>query len=319
MPDEFDVWSGYDPIRRIDPIGARERALAELATRQHGVAATWQLLGLGFSRPAIKRRRAAGRLHRLYRGVFAVGHQRITLRGRWMAAVLACGRGAQLSHRCAGALRGLVERPSGLIEVTVPRPVRKRPGIRAFTATDLAPADRTVVDAIPCTSVARTLLGVAAVEPQALQGAVAQAEKRHLLDLTGLHSLIARFPRRPGAPALRRALAEHSVELEWTRSRLEDRFFSLCRRAGLERPDVNAFIAVSGWAGEVDFSWPELRLIVETDGYEGHGDRAAFEEDRRRDQHLVAAGWRVIRVTWRQVVYEPERVVETLGRLSARR
>lgn len=292
--------------------------MARMAERQYGVVALAQLRELGCRPGWVQWAVETRRLHPLYRGVFAVGHRRISTRGRWLAAVLACGDGALLSHCFGGVLVGMLERTRGPIQVTVPRHVRSRAGIRIFTTADLVAADRTVVDAIPCASVPRTLLGIAAVDPSSLPGAIAQAEKRHLLDLTALDSLIARSPRRPGVPALRRALAEHRVEYEWTHGRLEERFFSLCRRAGFPRPAVNAHVTVEGWSGEVDFSWPSLRLIVETDGFATHGDREAFESDRLRDQHLVAAGWRVIRVTWRQVVFEPERVVRTLARLTAR-
>lgn len=277
-----------------------------------------QLLELGFSPGWVRWAVDARRLHRLSRGVFAVGHRRITLRGRWLAAVLACGPSAMLSHCFAGALLGVLEHARGLIDVTVSGNVRKRAGVRLHRVADLTAADRSTVDAIPCTSVARTLLGIAAVEPSSLEGAIAAAEKRELLDLTEIDLLLTRCPRRPGGPALRQALAEHRVEYEWTRSRLERRLFALCHNAGLPRPSVNAYVAVPGWAGEIDFSWSELGLIVETDGWDSHRDRAAFEADRRRDQHLVAAGWRVVRLTWRQVVYEPERVVETLRALAAR-
>jgi hypothetical protein len=231
-----------------------------------------------------------------------------------MAAVLASGPGAVLSHRCSGALQGLIERwPPREIEMTTPRQARKRIGIRTFTAADLGDADRAVVDAIPCASIARTLIGIAAVQPELLEGAIAAAERRGAFDLAEVERLLGQG--RAGSSALRGALRAHAVEFEWTRSRLEQRFFALCGRAGLPRPRVNAWISVPGWAGEVDFSWPDLALIVETDGWADHGDRAAFERDRRRDQFLVAVGWRIVRFTWRQIADEPERVVGTLREL----
>ncbi len=164
---------------------------------------------------------------------------------------------------------------------------------------------------MPC-----TLLGIAAVDPQSLGEALAAAEKRSILDLAAVEAVLTRARRRPGVRALRRALAGIAVELGWTHGEFERRFFLLCREAGLARPRVNAWIEVPGDGFEVDFSWPEPRLIVETDGHETHRDREAFEEDRRRDQLLVAAGWRVVRFTWRQVIERPESVVTTMRALS---
>jgi very-short-patch-repair endonuclease/predicted transcriptional regulator of viral defense system len=294
----------------------RERGLSALATRQHGVVALWQLLALGFSARAVGRRVESGRLHRLHRGVYAVGHRRITQRGRWMAAVFACGPGALLSHRSAAHLRDLRSWSPGIVEVVTAQKVRRRPGIRPYLTSFLNAGDRDIVDTIPCTSLACTLLGLAAVDPESLDGAVAAAEQRSILDLGAVDELLRRAPRRAGVRALRKALVGITAEFAWTRSELERRFLALCRQATVPRPRVNAWIEVPGDGFEVDFSWPELRLIVETDGHGSHGDRRAFEEDRRRDQLLVAAGWRVVRFTWHQVFDDPASVVAVLRTLS---
>jgi hypothetical protein len=232
-----------------------------------------------------------------------------------MAAVLASGPEAMLSHCPAAHLRGFVGRSRG-IDVTVPRAIRGRPGIKIHVATALTPADCTTVDAIPCASIALTLLGLAATAPADLPAALAQAAKRDALDLTTIDELLVRRPRAAGTPAFREALRAYRVEWEWSNSELERRAFELFAAAGLPRPDVNAWIGVPGSGFEVDFSWPELRLIVEVDGWESHGDRLAFEEDRRRDALLSAAGWRVVRFTWRQVVDDPAHVVATLRALT---
>ncbi len=234
-----------------------------------------------------------------------------------MAATLAGGEGVVLSHRSAAHLRGLLDR-SGVAEVTSSRKLSSRQGVVFRVVSGLTQADRKVVDAIPCASVPLTLLGLAATVPATLPAALARSERRGLLDLSAMAELLDRRPRTPGIPALRRALRAYRVEWEWTRSELERRALGLFAAAGMPRPDVNAWVAVAGNGFEVDFSWPSLRLAVEADGWEAHGDRRAFEEDRSRDAVLVAAGWRVVRLTWRQVVDEPEAVVATLSPLSAR-
>jgi very-short-patch-repair endonuclease len=294
-----------------------DRGIAELATRQHGVVSIAQMHELGWSTSGVGDRLAAGKLHRLYRGVYAVGHMELSRRGRWLAAVFACGPGALVSHRSAAHLWGLRTWSQRETEVTSPARNRRRRGIRLYRATHLADDDRAVVDGIPWASVALTLLALAVVDEGSLAGAVAQAERRSLLDLRAVEGLLGRLRGRPGAPALHAAIAGLSMEAGWTRSELELRFLTLCREAGLPRPRVNAWVEVPGDGFEVDFSWPELRLIVETDGHETHGDRRAFEEDRRRDQLLVAAGWRLVRFTWRQVFEQPAEVAATMRRLVA--
>ena len=232
-----------------------------------------------------------------------------------MAAVLASGPGALLSHRTAAHARGFTSRSPATVEVVTPRQVRPRRGIHARMDSGLTAADADIADGIPCLSVARTLLTLAAVLPQDLDGAVARAEKQRALRLDAVEELLERVPGRPGSALLRTALADLMLESTWTRTELERRFLALCRAAGLPRPRVNAWISLPGNGFEVDFSWSDHRLAVETDGHEDHAHRAAFEEDRRRDQLLAAAGWRVVRFTWRQIVREPRVVAEILRRV----
>ena len=312
-----------DARRFLDACGGkvavrRERALAGLAAGQYGVVSLGQLVAIGFSPRAVSRRVQSGRLHRLHRGVYAAGHPCLTLHGRWLAATLAGGEGVVLSHRSAAHLRKLIDR-SGAVEMTSSRKLSPRRGVVCRLSGSLAQADRAVVDAIPCASVPLTLLGLAATAPATLPGALARAERRGRLDLSAIAEMLGRRPRTPGSPALRRALRAYRVEWEWTRGELERRAPALFGAAGMPRPDVNTWIAVAGDGCEVDFSWPSLRLAIEADGWETHGDRRAFEEDRRRDAALVAAGWRVLRFTWRQVVHEPEAVVAILRQLTEAR
>jgi hypothetical protein len=297
-----------------------DRVIAELVERQHGVVSLPQLTAMGLSTRGIGHRVAAGRLHRVHRGVYAVGHALVTLKGRWMAAVLACGPDALLSHRSAAALWGLRESARTNIDVTSPRRAgRSRDGLDVHRADTLLPQDATNVDGIPCTTVARTLLDLAeVVNRRQVERACDQADLERLLDATALDAVLTRAHGRRGSPVLRSILDEHAIGQTVTRSEMEERFLTLCDRAGLPRPEVNVWIALPhGGHAQADFLWREHRLIVETDGRAAHGTRRAFEHDRRRDQRLVLAGWRVIRVTWRQLTREPEELARILQALLA--
>jgi hypothetical protein len=236
-----------------------------------------------------------------------------------MAAVLACGRDAVLSHRSAAALWGIRPTARSGIEVTAPgRAGRRRAGIEVHDAATLEASDVTRVDAIPCTTVPRTLLDLAAVlDRRALERAYEQAEVMGELDVSAVEGLLARSPRRHGLAALR-AVVQAAAPLALTRNELEEQFLAICDAAGVSRPRVNAWIPLAGGGVEVDFLWPAHRLIVETDGHRVHGTRQAFERDRRRDRRLLLEGWRVVRFTWRQLVTDPEEVAATIRALLAR-
>jgi restriction endonuclease-like protein/putative AbiEi antitoxin of type IV toxin-antitoxin system len=282
-----------------------------MAERQHGVIALRQLVALGFSRSAIRRRTAAGRLHRLHVGVYAVGHRRLSVNGRWMAAVLACGPTALLSHRDAAALHGLLGSSAHSIHVTAARRCWGRPGIKLHRSR-LDPEDRTIVDGIPVTSVERTLLDLAEVVPRRLlERALEQAEQLRLLDVRAIDRVIDRAHGRHGIRGLRAALGAYRSTLHVTRSGLERRFLALCHEAGLPRPAVNVWLA----GMEVDVVWRDCRLAVELDTHAHHGTRAAFERDRARDAALQLAGYRVLRVTDRRLDAEPEAVMKTVRSL----
>jgi very-short-patch-repair endonuclease len=310
---DFDELSGE--IRQR----SRTAMLVDLAERQHGVVSLKQLRQLGWRDGAIRSRVAGGHLHRIHRGVFAVGRPTVAIEGGWMAAVLACGPGALLSHRSAAALWELLAAAGTVIEVISPRRTgRGRPGLAVHYSCCLMSADRAVVRGIPCTSVARTLLDLAAVvDLRALERACDQAEVLRLFDLRAVNDVLARTIGHPGARALKTVIAAAN-EPAFTRTEIEERFLALCREACLPHPEVNAQVVLGGGeAYEVDFLWRRERLIVETDGRETHGTRRAFERDRRRDQRLMLHGWRVARFTWRQVVYEPAELVRTLVALLA--
>jgi predicted transcriptional regulator of viral defense system len=309
----------YVRFRQEPPVDV---VIARLAERQHGVVSLPQLKALGLGTDAVAKRVAAGRLIRIHRGVYAVGHGRLTLHGYWMAAVLAYGPKALLSHRSAAALHGIRPDNRSNIDVTVPgRSARSRPGIGVHASTTLTAAEITTVDGIPCTTIARTLLDLAdVVDRRGVERAVDQAEVLRAFDLRAVEEVLARAAGRRGVGVLKRVLAEYDGPT-LTNRELEERFLALCRRASLPRPEVNGWITLDdGVAYKVDFLWRAERLAVETDGWGSHGTRQAFENDRRRDRRLRLAGWEVVRFTWRDVEREPDEVTTTLARLwSARR
>ncbi|MBX5440343.1 MAG: type IV toxin-antitoxin system AbiEi family antitoxin domain-containing protein [Solirubrobacteraceae bacterium] len=289
--------------------------MAALATRQHGLVTRVQARALGLSGSAIARRLAAGRLIAVHPGVYAVGHAALSVRGVWLAAVLACGPRAALSHGSAALLweigRGVPRR----IHVTVPGTAgRDAPrGVRLHRYRSLDPdADVTVRDGIPVTTVERTLLDLATARPpRVVRRAFAQADVMRILDVGEVGRLVAAHPRRRGSRVVAAIAAEHRPEGRGlSRSDFEDRLVELCERHGLPRPKVNAEIA----GLEVDVSWPDAGVVAEADGYEFHRTRAAFERDRERDAILTAAGCVVHRFTERQVTRAPATVIAALRR-----
>jgi very-short-patch-repair endonuclease len=287
-----------------------DRRIAAIAARQHGVVSLGQLVAVGLGARGVRDRVGAGRLHRIHQGVFAVGHAGLSLDGRRMAAVLACGPGAVLSYRDAAALHGIRPSNSPRFDVTSPqRTGRRKPGVRVHSGATLTAADVIMVRGIPCTTVARTLLDLAEVVPKhQLQRAIARAEMLGVLDLIAIHQVLARARGRRGAPVLKFALAEDPALSD---SEIEDLLFDICRRANVPRPLRRYWIG----SYEADFAWPQHRLIAEADGRAAHGTRHAFEHDRLRDRRLAVAGWRVIRFTWRQLRDDPQEVAATLRAL----
>ena len=294
--------------------GGVDRRVAEIAERQHGVVSLAQLEAIGLRPAAAGARAVAGRLHRVHRGLYAVGHPLLSPRGRMQAAALACGAGAFISHRSAGALWGIAATSQAFVDVSSPgRSGRRHDGVRVHRGASALPRDVTTLDGIPCASLARTLLDLAGVVGrEALARACEQAEILGLFDLKAIDDVLARARRRRGTARLRRVLAMLDPEPVFARSELERRFLTLCRRVGLGRPRVNAWVPLSSGGLEVDFLWSHLGLVAEVDGHRYHGTRSAFERDRRRDQLLTAAGYHHVRFTWRQVTGSPGEVTATL-------
>ena len=274
------------------PSRALDHAIARFAAGQHDVVARHQLLAESFKADAIDRAVQRERLHAVMRGVYTVSRN-LSRRGWWMAAVLAAGPGAVLSHRAAAALQGI--RPSNGLEVTTPRDHRL-PKVIVHRAT-IPPDEQRTIDGIPTTGPSRTLLDLAAVLPQNhLERATRRVETNGLTDTISLAELLARYPRRRGTRRLR-AILDSGAFTAMTRSELEDAFLDLLREHGVDRPQTNAFVE----GKERDAVWTEHRLVVELDGRQWHTDTHAFEHDRERDRALTARGWRVVRVTAKQL------------------
>jgi very-short-patch-repair endonuclease len=253
-----------------------------------------QLVELGAHKDAIRRWVADERLYRLHRGVYAVGHEALTPRAHFIAAVYACGPDALLSHRAAGALEGLLDATS-VIEVTAARGCKSKPGIRVHRSRLVHPDDRTEVDGIAATAVARTLVDLADVlNERQLSAAVRQAELLRVLDLRAIEATLERLPGRTGRHRLKRVLAKHEPEPHLIRSEAERRLKRLCGKQHLPQPQFNVQVA----GREVDAYWPDQRLALEVDGARTHHTRHAFHEDRRRDRALAAEGIQTLRVTW---------------------
>ena len=268
-----------------------DRLTAALAERQHGVVATWQLLALGLTHDDIGYRAQTGRLHRIHWGVYAVGHRNLTRQGHRMAAVLAYGPDAVLSHRSAAAHWGIGQ-ASYKIDVTTPKGRRSRKTFRAHAAR-LQSEDRTVHDGIPVTTVARTIFDLAAqLSKDQLTYLVEEADRKQLLDLRKLDRAIARRPHAAGTKRLNEVLGAYRGPAD-TRSRLERDFRKLIAKAGLPEPQFNVLVA----GLTVDVYWPQWKLVVELDGEPYHKTPSAFETDRIRDATLQKVDLRVLRVT----------------------
>ena len=294
--------------------------IARVAEEQHGLITLRQLEALGMGRSTAQRRVEAGRLHRVHEQVFAVGHLPRTRESRYMAAALACGPEAMLSHRSAADLLGLREDRRGRIDVTAPgRRGRAPQGIDAHRHGSLVPADRTVVKDVPCTTVARTLLDFAGVASLwELRQAVGEAEALRVLDHAEVRRLIKRNPGRRGVARLRMVLDEIHPQTKRTRSEMERLFLRMCTRAGLPEPEVNVWLDVGDDRFQPDFLWRDARLIMEADSRRFHDTDSAFLNDRRREQRLQLASWRVSHCTWSEIEREPRRLAETIRGLLAR-
>jgi hypothetical protein len=279
--------------------------IAALAERQHGVVEHDQLLSLGLTESGIARRLASGRLHRLHRGVYAVGHRKVSAAGRRLAAVLACGRGALVSHHTAADLWNIRPSASPRVHVTVPTTAgRRRPGIVVHRTKTLRAEHAATVDGIPVTSVSRTLTDLArTLDAASLRKTVERANRLRLLDVSSL----------PRTPRLEQAL--EAAHLGHVDSDLESDFLALCRRYDIPKPEIHPLVA----GHRVDFLWRDERVVVETDGWEYHSGRREFRDDRRRDAELTLLGYAPLRFTYDDVHQDAERTASSVTTLLAQR
>ena len=288
--------------------------LAELATRQHGVVSTRQLARLGYGRNSVAKAAKVGRLHRVHRGVYVVGYRRLSWHGRCMAAVLA-SYPSVASYWSAAWLWGLLQSRPGTLHVTCPGPRRAK---RSFEAhqVDLPAVDRGVRDGIPVTSLARTILDLAAdSRPKTVARFIERADDGKVFDLREMRALLDRSKGHRGWSTVRAALDAYRPERKFTRSGLERRFLELVREAGLPEPAMNCFVA----GHELDAYWEAERFAVELDVYETHGSRLDFEDNRVRDDEVLLAGIVTTRVTGPRLDREAGAVVASLRRHLARR
>lgn len=293
-----------------------EEVIARFAVRQHGVVSRAQLLRAGVTPDVVDYRVRTGRLRSIYRAVYVAGPLPLP-NAREMAAVLACGDRAVVSHRSAATLWQLLPRgdEASVVDISVSsgRP-DGRPGIRVHRLRTLHLDEVTKRDRIPITTPARTLYDLAGVTtPRALDRALAEAMARRLITRSRMLSVLDGHPGGRGVSTLR-ALLQPGAGPAYTRSEAEERFLALVRKARLREPEVN--VMAQGY--NVDFYWRVDRLVVEIDGRAYHSSPQAFERDHQRDATLVAAGLRVMRVTWRQIVDEPEAVLVRLAQALAR-
>lgn len=291
----------------------RSRELWRLSRRQHGVVARSQLLDLGFSSDAIAHRLRVGRLHPLWRGVYAVGRPDVSRRGRLMGAVLKCGPATLVSHDSAASLWGLSPWQEG-VDVVVPYRAPRHPrGIRVHRRLDLGEEHRRWVDRLPVTDPISTLVDVACGSSDArLARLVREADRLDLVDPVSLRAALDSCACRPGVGRLRSLLDSETFSL--ADSELERRFLRLVRATGLPMPETQ--VLLNGF--RVDFYWPELGLVVETDGLRYHRTASQQRADRVRDQAHTVAGLTHLRFTAAQVRYERRRVMKTLASVVSR-
>jgi very-short-patch-repair endonuclease len=308
---EVDV---SDVIRRKSRPHPTDGEIREFARAHHGIVTAAQLRELGLSERASQHRAASGRLRRLHRGVYSI--DRPSQKGRWHAAVLACGDGAVLSHASAAALWDVLGDPTGTVHVNVVGVRRRaRPGITVHRAA-LAPDEVTSIDGIPCTTLARSFVDIAStIDRRRLERALVCSEELRIFDLRATRVQLERMSGQRGCATLTRVLSRYD-DLAITRSEAERLFLALVRRSRLPEPEVNVWMPLPEGGGyRPDFLWRDRKLIVEVDSRSHHALRRAFEHDRRRDRRLLREGFVTVRFPAREVQRDGAAVARELRTL----
>jgi Transcriptional regulator, AbiEi antitoxin/Protein of unknown function (DUF559) len=282
-------------LRQRDAPPSWDALIAEIARRQYGLITIWQLTAIGLTSGAVTYRVRTGRLHRIHRGVYAVGHARLSQDARWMAAVLWAGEGSGLSHLTAAVHMNAWRRRLDGIDVISPRRRHPVPGIRTHWARNLDPHDLTIHRGIPVTTMARTLVDLTDVLTEhQLANVIHEAAFRNRFSEPATRAAMARAPGRRGLRELERALEAHASGSAGTKSDLEDQFLAQLP-ADLPAPLVNAGVQTPTKQLEVDLVWPDLKLCIEVDG-PGHARPRTQREDAERERLLNQTGFEVVRV-----------------------
>jgi hypothetical protein len=293
----------------------REQQIAALATRQHGFVAHWQLSALGLGDDAIHYRVRAGRLHPVHIGVYAVGHRKLTRSGRWMAAVLACGPEALLSHWDAAGLWQLLGRNGSLIHVTTPRNHKyvRSGNVKVHRPRVIHADDRSETDGIPVTSVAKTLIDLAPfAHKDTLARAWDEGARLELFTHDDIVAVRARSRGKRGLAKIDALIADRRPLPPVTRSTLEIMFVEFCQRYGLPAPAMNTWIGKY----EVDAAWHDELVAVELDS-RYHDNEGSFERDPIRDADLQVARYRILRITYRRLLAQPDALAQSIRDLFA--
>jgi very-short-patch-repair endonuclease len=311
---------------RVSHTARVAKVMAGLVGRQHGVVSRRQMLGLGLSDDVIDAWVRDGRIFRVQRSVYSLGHAYLDAQGRIHAAVLACGPGAVASHRSAAYLLRIGERAPLVVDVIAPgQRGRGIDGIRFHAAPYPARHELVLVDGIPCTTVARTIVDLAGTYGETeLADTVERAAAARLLDVAAIDAVLASGPKRRGAPCLRRVLDDwrpvaETARFATFRSLFEAKLLPLVAAAGLPLPRFNAPVRTAERVLEVDLLWEPERLVLEADSRKHHGIEVAFERDHRRTRELIAADYRVLPVTWREVERDAPAVLAVVRQELARR
>jgi very-short-patch-repair endonuclease len=301
-------------------------AVATLASRQHGVVTREQLRRAGLSDDQIDSWVRDGRIHRVFRGVYALGSSSFTERGRIQAAVLACGRQAVAPQRTAAFLLGIGERSPRVIDlVATAKRGHEIDGIRVHGVAFPARDELVRVSGIVCTSVARTVVDLAGVYGEGgLRETFERAAAGGKLDLAAIQGVLDGGARRRGAPCLRWVIEEwrpvaETATYATVRSLFEAKLLPLIARSGLPMPRINASVRTAQRVLEVDLLWSDERFVVEADSRRHHATEVAFERDRKRDLDLMEVNYEVLRVSWKQVEREPQRVFAVIRSELGRR